>query len=94
MQEKAGIRGHQIQEVIDSRDRGSNRRTYDGEGPARDWKIRRNIQTHKIIGDNLLGLHLVEDGLGELVGGGVAAHVASADLAVGLLVTDKIIHEQ
>lgn len=28
------------------------------------------------------GLHAVKDGLGELVGGGLAAHVASADLAV------------
>lgn len=28
------------------------------------------------------GLHLVEDGLGELVGGGHAAHVASANLAI------------
>lgn len=28
------------------------------------------------------GLHAVKDGLGELVGGGLAAHVASADLAI------------
>lgn len=32
---------------------------------------------------NLDGLHLVEDGAGELVGGGVAAHVGGADLALG-----------
>lgn len=32
--------------------------------------------------NHLEGLHLVEDGLGELVGGRDTAHVASADLAV------------
>lgn len=34
---------------------------------------------------HLNSLELVEDGLGELVGGGGAAHVGGADLAVGLL---------
>jgi hypothetical protein len=34
---------------------------------------------------HLNGLELVEDGTGELVGGGLAAHVGSADLAVRLL---------
>lgn len=34
---------------------------------------------------HLQGLHLVEDGLGELVGGGIAAHVAGAGLAVRVL---------
>ncbi len=32
--------------------------------------------------DALLRLHLVENGLGKLMGGSVAAHVAGADLAV------------
>lgn len=32
---------------------------------------------------HLNGLELVEDGTGELVGGGLAAHVGSADLAIG-----------
>ena len=36
---------------------------------------------------HLNGLELVEDGTGELVGGGLAAHVGSADLAVRVLVT-------
>ncbi|CAF3535552.1 unnamed protein product [Fusarium graminearum] len=35
---------------------------------------------------HLNGLELVEDGTGELVGGGLAAHVGSADLAMSLLV--------
>jgi hypothetical protein len=34
---------------------------------------------------HLNGLELVEDGTGELVGGGLAAHIGSADLAAGLL---------
>jgi len=34
---------------------------------------------------HLNSLELVEDGLGELVGGGGAAHVGGADFAVGLL---------
>lgn len=35
---------------------------------------------------HLNGLELVEDGTGELVGGGLAAHIGSTDLAVRLLV--------
>lgn len=34
---------------------------------------------------HLQSLELVEDGLGELVGGGGTAHVRGADLAIGLL---------
>ena len=34
---------------------------------------------------HLNGLELVEDGTGELVGGGLAAHIGSADLAIELL---------
>lgn len=37
------------------------------------------------------GLHAVKDGLGELVGGGLAAHVASADLAVEGVSKSRII---
>lgn len=37
------------------------------------------------------GLHAVEDGLGELVGGGLAAHVASADLAVETVSKSRVI---
>lgn len=40
------------------------------------------------------GLHAVKDGLGELVGGGLAAHVASADLAVEDVSKSRIINEE
>lgn len=38
------------------------------------------------VGADLNGLELIEDGLGELVGRRLAAHVGGADLAVRMLV--------
>lgn len=38
-----------------------------------------------VNGIYLNGLHLVEDGLGELVRGGFTTHVAGADLAVEIV---------
>lgn len=38
----------------------------------------------EVVNIKLLRLHLVEDGLGELVRGRLAAHVAGADLAVSV----------
>jgi hypothetical protein len=42
---------------------------------------------------HLNSLELVEDGLGELVGGGGAAHVGGADLAVELLALQLYFNE-